>query len=100
MLLFVSLIIETLKLEIMYNAEKLQKKLPQIEIEKTLIEPTSFITDDGVLCIWAFDGKELISPYKMGGTYIHPELEKWAKDNGYYWYWNTPVAIRLEEIKN
>jgi hypothetical protein len=83
----------------------LQKRLPKIKgwdyvfgtglVEK-MYTPHSFIIDGKTLAISGEYGDNLLDYYGEFNneySYIHPELEKWAKKMGGYWEWQNPGAI-------
>jgi len=86
----------------------LQKRLPLIknwvhekvngkwELLAVKRPPHSFIIDGKTLAISGEYGDGLLDYYGEFNneySYIHPELEKWAKKMGGYWEWQNPGAI-------
>lgn len=88
-----------------YNAKKLIATLPlgdrlsdDYETMITDVVPTTYIRDDGMLCISAEDGKDSADYYgefRGGYPWINPALESWAEKRGYNWQWENPGAIVL-----
>tara|TARA_B100000700_G_C14776291_1_gene729133 strand:+ start:53 stop:316 length:264 start_codon:yes stop_codon:yes gene_type:complete len=61
-------------------------KVVEFERDIELIE-----RDDGIICCDPL----AVDYWNESGDQIHPKLEKWADDNGYYWEWETPENIKL-----
>lgn len=83
----------------MLTAKQLDKFFDQLKklTDEEGRHPTLF-RRDGKIILSAEDGgyfADYYGEYRLGYPWVHPKIEKWAKDRGLFWEWENPGCLAL-----
>jgi hypothetical protein len=91
----------------MKSLEKLIKSMPtEINIYDKVVAPPAFVRENDwgrkQVMLSAEESESYLfadyyGEFRGGYPWIHPALEAWAKDRGFYWEWVNPGVVALQK---